>query len=289
MNTLYLLYKAGLFALRNMSIRGAYNVVSFFALAQYYISKRDREIVRSNLRSALPDVPEKDIAAFAKNVFVNFGKYLVDFFSPLNENDDALAKKMRFEGLENIDDALKRGKGCIMVTGHFGNWELCGCAMAKRGYKINVVALDHNDPRINNLFIKKRMKSGINVLPIGNAKKSCIEALRRNEIVAIVGDRPYGENGIGVEFFGRAARIPRGPALFSVRTGAPIVVVFIYKETDNAAYYRVAIEKPVTVKNTGPLRGQLKDAMQYFIKRFECYIKKYPSQWYMFHRVWDWN
>ncbi|MCG2705144.1 MAG: lysophospholipid acyltransferase family protein [Candidatus Omnitrophica bacterium] len=270
-----------------MSIEGAYSVVSFFTSAQYYVSKRDREIVKSNLRVALPDATEKDIARFAKNVFVNFGKYLVDFFSPLNENDDTLAKKTRFEGLENIDAALKQGKGCIIVTGHFGNWELCGCAMARRGYKINAVALDHNDPRINSLFIERRRRFGINVAPIGNAKNSCLAALGRNEIVAIVGDSPYGESGINVEFFGRTACIPRGPALFSMKTGAPIVVGFIYKEDENTADYKIIMEKPITVKNRVFLRKQLKDTMQYFIKRFECYIKKYPSQWYMFHRIWD--
>ncbi|MBU4376416.1 MAG: hypothetical protein KKD29_02930, partial [Candidatus Omnitrophica bacterium] len=90
-----------------------------------------------------------------------------------------------------------------------------------------------------------------------------------------------------VEFFGRTACIPRGPALFSMKTGAPIVVGFIYKEDENTADYKIIMEKPITVKNRVFLRKQLKDTMQYFIKRFECYIKKYPSQWYMFNRIWD--
>ena len=283
---LYLLYEIGLCIVRNTDIRGAYKVASFCATAQCHISKKDRETVKSNLRVAFPHASEKEISFTARNVFRNFGKYLADFFSPLNEDKKNLSAKMRFEGLENIDEVLKRGKGCIIVTGHFGNWELGGCAMAERGYKINAVALDHKDPRINNLFIQRRKRSGINVAPIGNAKKSCLDALRRNEIVAIVGDRPFGESGIDVEFFGRTARIPRGPALFSIKTGAPIVVGFIYKDDENSEDYKVVMEKPITVKSGGPLRKQLKETMQYFIGRFESYIKKHPSQWYMFHRIW---
>ncbi len=283
---LYLLYKIGLSIVRATDIHGAYKMASSCATLQYHISKRDREMVKRNLRVALPDASEKEISLTACNVFVNFGKYLADFFSPLNEDRKTLSAKMHFEGLGNIDDALKRGKGCIIVTGHFGNWELGGCAMAEHGYKINAVALEHKDPRINDLFIQRRKRSGINVAPIGNAKNSCLEALRRNEIVAIVGDRPYGESGIDVEFFGRHTRIPRGPALFSIKTGAPIVVGFIFKEDENSLNYKVVMERPIVVKNDKPLRKQLKDTMQYFIRRFETYIKKYPSQWYMFHRIW---
>src|SRR3990167_9188115 len=125
---LYLLYKIGLSIVQNTDIDGAYKVASSCATIQYHISKRDREMVRHNLRVALPGVSEKEISCAARNVFVNFGKYLADFFSPLNEDKKALSAKMHFEGLQNIDEALKRGKGCIIVTGHFGNWELGGCA-----------------------------------------------------------------------------------------------------------------------------------------------------------------
>lgn len=287
MDMLYFLYKIGLCIVRRASIEGAYGAASFFASAQYYISKRDRKIVKNNLKAVLPNASEKDITALARNVFINFGKYLADFFSPINEDDAALTNKMHFTGLENIDEALKRGKGCIIVTGHFGNWELGGCALARHGYKINAVALDHKDPRINNLFIERRRRSGINVMAIGSAKDSCLAALKRNEIVAIAGDRPYGESGIDVEFFGRTARVPRGPALFSIKTGAPIVVGFIYKEDEKTCGYEVVMEKPITIEYKGNLRKQFKDTMQYFIKRFESYIRKHPSQWYMFNHVWD--
>jgi KDO2-lipid IV(A) lauroyltransferase len=238
------------------------------------------------LRVALPDAGEKEISTLAKNVFVNFGKYLTDFFSPLNKDNKVLIENMHFEGLENIDAALKLGKGCIIVSGHFGNWELAGCALAARGYRVSAVALDHSDPRINNLFIQRRRKAGISVLSTGNAKNYCLGALKRNEIVAIIGDRPFGENGIDIEFFGKIARIPRGPALFSIRTGAPIVIAFGFRDAESKTSYKVVMEKPLLVNREGPLSKQLKYITQHFIKIFESYIRKYPSQWYMFNKVW---
>ena len=283
---LYFLYKLGFFILRVTNTEGAYAIVSFFATLQYYISKKDREVVKQNLRVVFPGADEKEISVIARNVFVNFGKYLVDFFSPLTDNTDAMKRKLTFEGIENIDEALRLGKGCIIVTGHFGNWELGGYLVAKRGYKLNVVALDHPDPRINNFFIKKRKMAGVNIASIGSAKRHCLSALKRNEIIAIVGDRPYGESGMDIAFFGKTARIPRGAALFSLKTGAPLIITFVYKEDEEKEVYKMIFEKPVPHKKEEPIHVQLKETTQYFVNRFESYIRRYPSQWYMFNRIW---
>ncbi|MDD5679896.1 MAG: lysophospholipid acyltransferase family protein [Candidatus Omnitrophica bacterium] len=283
---LYILYKIGFFILKATDTKGAYAIVSFFATLQYYVSKKDRETVKQNLRVVLPGTSEAEISLLAKNVFINFGKYLVDFFSPLTEDIESMKKKVVFDGIENIDKALKLGKGCIIVTGHFGNWELGGYLFAKLGYKLNVVALDHSDQRINSFFIEKRKRAGVNISSIGNAKQSCLSALKRNEIIAIVGDRPYGESGMDIQFFGKTAHIPRGAALFGIKTGAPIVITFVYKEDEKSMDYKMVFEKPVPITGEIPVHEQMRSATQYFINRFECYIREHPSQWYMFNRIW---
>lgn len=283
---LYLLYKIGFFILRVTDAGGAYAVVSFLASLKYYLSKKDRETVKQNLRIVMPGANEKEVSSLAKDVFINFGKYLVDFFSSTCDDANVVKNRIVFEGLENVDEALKAGNGCIILAGHFGNWELGGYMMAKLGYKLNVVALDHSDQRINDIFIQRRKKAGTNVASIGNAKQFCLSALKRNEIVAIVGDRPYGESGIDIKFFGKTARIPRGAALFSIKTGAPLILAFTYKTDDKSINNKMVFEKPVPVKKGVPVHVAMRDATQYFINRFESYIRKYPSQWYMFHRVW---
>ncbi len=283
---LYILYKIGFFILRVTGTDGARAMVTFFASLQYYVSKRDRDIVKSNLRVALPAASEKEISSLSKNVFINFGKYLADFFGTLTDDVEANKDRVTLEGLKNVDKALSMGKGCIIVTGHFGNWEVGGCLFAKLGYKLNVVALNHADSRINDFFIQKRKEAGINIASIGSAKQYCFSALRRNEIVAIVGDRPYGESGIDIEFFGKTARIPRGAALFSIKTGAPLVVVFTYKEDDRLNTYKMIFEEPIVVKRDVSVHKQLREVTRYFIGRFESYIRKYPSQWYMFNKIW---
>ncbi len=283
---LYLLYKISFFIMRITDTKCSYAIVSFFASLKYYFSKNDRETVEQNLRVAMPEASKKEISVLAKKVFINFGKYLVDFFAFTCDDADIIKKKIVFEGLEKLDRALELGKGCIILTGHFGNWELGGYLMAKLGYKLNIVALDHSDQRINEIFIQRRKKAGINIASIGNAKRFCLAALKRNEIVGIAGDRPYGENGIDINFFGKTARIPRGAALFSIRTGAPLIIVFTHKTDDKNVDNRMVFEGPIPVKRDLPVHAATKEATQYFINRFELYIRKYPAQWYMFHHVW---
>ena len=283
---LYLLYKIGLSLLRCTTTESAYSIVSFFAKLKYIFSKRDRETIKANLRTVIPEAGEEEISSLAEDVVKNFGKYLVDFFSPIKNQKDYLEETVQIVGIENIDEALKLGRGCIIIAGHFGNWELAGCTVASLGYKLNVVALDHPDPRINNLFIEQRKKAGVNIVHIGAAKTACQKALSRGEIIALLGDRLYGDHGIEVEFFGKTAIFPRGAAVFSLRNGSPIVMCFQYKEDVKKNAYKVIFEKPFLVKREGHLEEQLKDITQRFIKRFEHYIRKYPSQWYMFNKIW---
>ncbi len=284
---LYLLYKIGLLVLRVTSTRCAYILVSFFATLQFTISKRDREIVKKNLRIVLPHAPESTISQTARRIFNNFGKYLVDFFSIAKNKSSYLKEVVNFDGLENVDEALRFGKGCIIMTGHFGNWELAGCALANTGYKMNVIALAHTDRRINNLFINQRKKSGINVIHIGNAKTHCLNALYRGEVIAILADRPYGDRGIEVSFFGEKALFPRGAALFSLKSDAPIIFGFTFKEDEDTNRYKVVFDKPFRIKREGTLAMQLQEITQRFAERFETYIRKHPAQWYMFNEIWE--
>ena len=284
---LYLLYKVGLFVLRLVAVDAAYSLVFLCAKIKYYVSRRDREIVKANLRTVLPHAGRKEVSVLAEDVFRNFGKYLVDFFALIKNQKDYIENTIRFIGLENLDEALKLGRGCIIIAGHFGNWELAGCAVANLGYKINVVALKHRDPRINNIFISQRKKAGINVIPTGNARSACQRALLKNEIIAILGDRPYGDHGVKVKFFGKTTVVPRGAALLSLKHRSPIVTTFAYKEDTKKNIHTFAIDKPFLIEREGRLTLQLETIAQKFMERFEHYIRRYPTQWYMFNKVWE--
>jgi len=281
---LYLTYKISLFFLRICSRNIAYITACFLARVRYALSKRDRDLIKTNLRNTFPGASERDISSMARRLFMNFGIYLVDFFSLVKGQDGYLENAMQLNGLENIDEALKAGKGCIIMAAHFGNWELAGCALANHGYKLNVVALAHSDSRINNLFLKQRRSAGVNIIPLERAKTDCRKALKRGEALAILGDRLYGGHGIEVDLFGKKAIVPRGAALLSLKNGSPIVTTFAYKEN---GVNKVNFETPFLVQRGGDMDKEIAEITRRFISRLEYYIRKYPSQWYMFSRIWE--
>jgi len=283
---LYLYYRIGFLILRVTSQSVAHAIASMIANIKCALSKEERQRVRNHLKMVMPNAKNETLAHLTRGIFKNFGKYLVDFFSLIKNKRDYLKKMVSFEGLENINKALEMGRGCIILTGHFGNWELAGCALAEMGYKINVVALDHKDRRINNLFINVRKMSGIKVSSTGAAKDACLAALDRNEIIAILGDRPYGDRGIEVNFFGRPTVVPRGAALFSLRKNTPIIAAFAYRKMDSDAGYTASLDSPFVTENRGKIGCALTGIMQRYINRFEQYIRKYPDQWYMFGEIW---
>lgn len=280
----FLIYKLGQFLALVLSPRAGYSVAIFAAKLQYFLSRKDRLIVYGNLRAIFPGKDEKEIAVLAKMVFVNFAKYLVDFFRFEKLDKKFLREKVKVVGKENLDNALKGDKGVIALTAHIGNYELGGAVISLLGYRLNVVALDHKDRLVNDFFIGQRARTGVKVIPLSSTLRRCYEVLRKGEVVALVGDRDFSNHGIVTEFFGRKTLIPKGPAAFYVRSGASIVPGFLIRMPDDS--FELRFEKPISYELTGDIKADEKNVTDLCVEVIEDYIKRYPSQWYMFRRFW---
>ncbi|MDD5423750.1 MAG: lysophospholipid acyltransferase family protein [Candidatus Omnitrophica bacterium] len=280
----YLTYKLAHFLAMNLQLRHGYGLASFIAKLQYLLSRNDRLIVYANLRAIFPGEDEKEIKRLAKEVFVNFAKYLTDFFRFEKLDRGYIDSHVKIAGAQNLDDALKRGKGVVTLTAHIGNYELGGAVISLLGYKFNAVALNHKEKKVNDLFVSQRARAGINVIPLGAAVKKCYEALKKGEIVALVGDRDFTPHGVKTKFFGKDALIPRGPAAFYLKAGVAIVPGFLIRMPDDT--FELRFEKPISYTATGDEQLDEQRVTEMCLRVIEGYIRKYPSQWYMFRRFW---
>ena len=257
-----------------------------------YIYKRKlRTAVKANLKHVLETsaggpVPQSVINKNAKAVFRNFAKYLVDFFGFSSLDKETIHKLIKVEGMENFQEALKQGKGVIALTAHLGNWELAGMFVAIIGYNVNVVALSHEDARINRLFVNQRSASGVKAIPVGSSPNQYLDVLRNKEVIGLVGDRMTSEAGIEARFFNKLTIVPKGPAVLSLRTKAPIVPAFMVRNEDDT--FSFIFEKPIDPmaikKDSG---NRINVITEQLIAVIEKYIKKYPSQWFMFYKRWE--
>lgn len=275
----YFLYRFFYLLSKHLPLKFVYGVAVVLSTIKYYCSPRDRKAVINNLKLILPESRHAHLNRYAKEVFVNFGKYLVEFFRfPLLKKED-LGRLVKIRGIEYVDQALKNKKGAIILAAHLGNWELGGVFMALLGYPMIAVALPHRHHKVNSFFNRQRERMGVVVIPsLGIAVRHIYKRLQNNQLVALVGDRDFANAGRRMKFLGATKVIPRGPAVLSLRTGAPIVPGFVIRHEDNT--HTIEFLEPLKV------RGSEEEIMTAYAKIIEEQILKYPTQWMMFREFW---
>jgi lauroyl/myristoyl acyltransferase len=277
----YFLYKFGLFLLNRIPRRWSYALARLLSDLQFRCSAKDRQAVINNLHQILQT--KEDVTDQAREVFRNFGRYLIDFFLMYRTvTNEYIDKKVTFIGRGNLDKALAGGKGVIVLTAHFGNWEMGAAVMAKIGHPVVAIALPHKERRVNELFNRQRKNYGVTVVPTHLALRRCLEALRANRCVAVVGDRDFSNTGEPLSFLGRPTLVPKGAAFFALHTGAAILPSYVLPVEDGR--FVVSYEEPI-FPSEAPL-GEEKVRMIYLMKRFvasiERKIREHPTQWLMF-------
>ena len=279
----YCLYKFGQFIVRCLPLKLAYRFAVFMSDMQYRFSPRDRKAVTNNLKAILPDCDH--VQVLAREVFRNFGRYLLEFFRMTKfMNQEYIQKNVTIKNLECIERVLKYGKGGILLTAHIGNWELGGVIISMLGYPVMAVALPHKERPVNDLFNSQREARGVKVVQTDGAIRKCIEALKHNGIVALLADRDFGLNGEIMDFLGKKALIPKGPAAFSLKTGAPIFPVFLIRKNDD--HFMLTFEEPLFPLGEGTETEKLLSLMKQYTAVIEKKIYENPTQWLMFREFW---
>jgi KDO2-lipid IV(A) lauroyltransferase len=172
----------------------------------------------------------------------------------------------------------------VLVSAHLANWELGGAALSHRGVPMLAVVKPHPNPRVHRLFMRQRERMNYRVLPLGRAALPVLRHLRESGVVALLGDRPYGEEGVEVEFFGRPARFPSGPARLALVSGAAFIPFFVLRRFDDS--FLMVVEPPIPRPETPPRAERAKLMTQAFARVLEGYVRENPSQWLTFFPVW---
>ena len=244
-----------------------------------------REAVKANLRTVLEfrgPVPSGDlISNSARNTFRYFGKYLVDFFRYSHLSNGQVNRLLHVEHAEHLETAISMDRGVLAISAHIGNWELSGPLLQSMGHRLNAVVLPQSAQKVDRLLEKYRLRRGTHVLPLGRGTAvSIVGCLQRKEFVGLMTDRDFTRNDRRVLFFGKPARLPRGPAFLAMRTGAPILPGFIVRRDDDSFLLRYY--PPITARN-----GDSVESLQAQTCRIlEEFISEYPSQWFTFTDFW---
>jgi len=274
------MYNIAQFFVNHFSMRFSYRFAIFLSDLHYIFSFRDRRAVKNNLKTILKS--EENITVQTREVFRNFGRYLNEFFRiEKNVNKNFVEKNVKLKDIKYVDQTLEKGKGCILVTAHLGNWELGSVVLSLLGYPVYIIALPHKERPVNDLFNHQREVKGVTVVPPNYSVRRCIEALINNKVICIAGDRDFSANGEVLNFLGRKTLIPKGAALFSERTGAPIVPAFLIREEEGT--FTLMFEEPIYPEEVIKQKGSEKENVLAIMKRYTIAIEDKIYQW-LIHR-----
>ncbi len=278
----WMTYLVGAFA-RIIPYRLALALGSFLGWLAFDVFRVRRKVTLTNLANSLGKGRD-GLVGIGRKAYQNIGKSMVEYSLFPSLDKEKIFRMMEFEGTEHLDETLRRGKGAIVVGGHFGSWELMGAALSQKGYPFDFLVGEQHNLLVDNLMNEYRRCMGIGIIKMGVAAKGIIRALKNNRFVAMLSDQDAGSDGTVVEFFNRPASTPKGPAAFALKMDVPIIMVFIIRE--NQKKQRIIIEKPIFGEKTSDKENDIQRLTQAYTRVLEEYIRKYPDHWFWPHRRW---
>lgn len=244
-----------------------------------------RETVDENLRIAFPDATTDWIEKTRMAAYEHLGREAAAMLRLSKLDESAVIERTVPVGWDELRDAMSLGRGVILVTGHYGNWEIAAAAVASRGFPIGAIVRRQGNRLVDERLQSLRRKLGVETIYQGQAPARVPRLLRSNGVVGIVGDQDARRSGIFVPFFGRLASTHRGPALFALRLGAPVFSCIARRLPGNDVRYEVRGER-VEFERTGDLDRDVKALTTELAQRLEKAIRMAPEQYFWFHRRW---
>ncbi|MDO9509267.1 MAG: lysophospholipid acyltransferase family protein [Thermovirgaceae bacterium] len=219
-----------------------------------------------------------------KESYRNLGRGLAEFLR-LPDLGEKVLDFVEIHGEENLTEALERGKGVIFLTAHFGNWEYTASAMSVRGFPMNAIGAEQRDPRITELVVSLRSACGVKTMSKGFDLKSAVRCLREGQILGILLDQDFGENGIVVPFLGIPASTPFGPVKMAEKIGSAVVPTFIIRREDGV-HHDLYILPALGEAGGLPFGKDVEASLGLCNDTLGEWIRRYPDQWMWLYPRW---
>jgi KDO2-lipid IV(A) lauroyltransferase len=251
----------------------------------YRVFRFRRRVSLDNIERARPFVSDSESAdRIACASYVNLGRSVMEFAAVARLDAAAIRDVVDIEGRESFDQALEAGRGAVVFTGHFGNWELGAAAAGAYGYPVHVLAASQANPLVDREINRLRGKHALGVIHRESELRKVFRALERNEFVAFAADQDARRHGTFVDFLGRPASSHKGPALFAVRRNAPVVAGFIHRV--GGGRHTIQLHPPMWPDPSLAEDDAVGDLMQRYTDALADAVRKHPTEYLWAHRRW---
>ena len=292
-SVLFVIIKLTVWILRCLSADAAVAVGSFSGWVMYCLDCKHRDRVYQNLKIALADQRSlKEIRVLTRKYFVNLGANFAEFLRLPMSDGDELQKNITYDGLENFQNAMAEGKGAVLMTIHYGNWELPMLALCAFGYPANLIfKIQESASAFNTVMVACRKDAyerfeGVKLFERGIGARQLITALKQNELIGMVIDQG-GKEGVPVEFFGRQARFSPGGMRLALKVGAPMCVGVLKRE--KGCRHRLIIRRFDSVFESEDEKENAVINLQKAIRVMEEMAREAPEQYMWLYKIWKFD
>ena len=251
----------------------------------FLVDKKHQGIVLDNLNSAFGhEKSQYEIRKLGKQVFVDAFQIVLDIGWSLSMDEQQLMKYFKIEGLSNIKKAYEQGRGVLVLTGHFGNWELLSVVGAMLAYPLTVLYRPLDFKPFDSFFINLRTRFGAKVIPLKRSLLAIIRSLGRGELVVLLMDQNVDwYEGVFVDFMGHRACTNSGLAMLALKTQVPVIPGFMVREREG---FTAKFLPEIPLQQTGDKTRDLEDNTRQYNKVIESFLRQYPDQWFWLHQRW---
>lgn len=243
-----------------------------------------------NLRRVVgPQLPKEEFDALVRRGLRSYARYWMEMFRLPSLSREQILRGFRLERGHLLGEDVAAGRGAVVALPHAGNWDAAGAWVAAMGWPMTTVAERLKPEGVYERFLAFRRSLGMEIIPLTGGPQPPLDVLAdrvgKGHVVPLLADRDLSARGVDVEFFGARTRMPPGPALLALRTGAPLYVASMWYERDAACGF---LEGPLEVPGpeTGPLDQRVRVLTQQVADRLAAGIAQHPEDWHMMQRMW---
>jgi KDO2-lipid IV(A) lauroyltransferase len=272
--------------LRALPLERAVRLGAAIAPIATALDRRNRSIAMRNLEIAFP---EKDLAqrrAILRDTYRNFGRMAAEWVHFFDLSPANIARYVTYDGRENWDEAIRlsAGRGILVLTGHFGNFELLSLGHSLHGNPVAIVQRPNRNPVIDRAVAARRLRNGNLTVTRKGAGREVLRLLRQNWMVTVPLDLDV-RHGIFVDFFSLKASTSDALARLAIATRAPVLPAFMVRE-GTSTRHRITILPPIEAHRAADREEALRRYTQQFTTIFEGMVRRYPDHWNWIHRRW---
>jgi len=256
----------------------------FIKFIAFKMFRYRRRVALRNLKESFPEKSSEELYKILEGAYDNFAIVTVEFLRQKKLRKNGALKRVKFIGSEQIEKHKMKNNAAIIASGHAGNWELLGGAIAQSGITFTGIADHMSNKYSDKLFEDLRGSLSQEIFYTSEPSTRLLKLLKDGISLGIATDQDSGKSGVFVDFFGKKASMPKGAAYLALKSGAPIFTLFSRRLDDGT--YETVVDPLKIEPDLSVSEENIRNISQTIASRLEAHIRKNPDQWLWFHRRW---